>query len=54
MSFRRDSIFEPMQDHATTTVEFPAPSQSLPSGWLDEARAELPGEGRYLDRKSVV
>jgi pSer/pThr/pTyr-binding forkhead associated (FHA) protein len=52
MSFRRDSIFEPMQEHGTTTVEFPTPSQSLPSGWLDEARAELPGEGRYLVRRN--
>ena len=47
-SFRRDSIFEPMQEHGTTTVEFPAPTQTLPTGWLEEARATLPGAGRYL------
>jgi pSer/pThr/pTyr-binding forkhead associated (FHA) protein len=37
-----------MQEHGTTTVEFPTPSQSVPSGWLEDARAALPGEGRYL------
>ena len=47
-SFRRDSIFEPMQEHGTTTVECPAPTQMLPTGWLEEARATLPGAGRYL------
>jgi pSer/pThr/pTyr-binding forkhead associated (FHA) protein len=48
MTFRRDSIFEPMQEHSTTTVEFPAPAQTVPTGWLEEARSSLPGEGRYL------
>ena len=47
-SFRRDSIFEPMQEHGTQTLEFPAPGQDLPSGWLEEAREALPGAGRYL------
>jgi pSer/pThr/pTyr-binding forkhead associated (FHA) protein len=52
-SFRRDSIFEPMQEHgATTTVEFPSPAHSIPSGWLEEARASLPTEGRYLVARS--
>ncbi|HEY7257089.1 MAG TPA: FHA domain-containing protein [Solirubrobacterales bacterium] len=37
-----------MQEHGTTTVEFPAAPQSVPSGWLEDARAALPGEGRYL------
>jgi hypothetical protein len=50
-SFRRDSIFEPMQEHGTT-VEIPTPAQSVPSGWLEEARAALPGEGRYLVRRN--
>jgi hypothetical protein len=49
-SFRRDSIFEPMQEHGT--LEFPAPAQTVPSGWLEEARAALPGEGRYLVGRS--
>jgi hypothetical protein len=51
-TFRRDSIFEPMQDHGNTTVEFPAPAQSVPAGWLDEARNSLPGSGRFLVRRS--
>jgi pSer/pThr/pTyr-binding forkhead associated (FHA) protein len=38
-----------MQEHgATTTVEFPSPAQTIPSGWLEEARAALPSQGRYL------
>jgi FHA domain/Zinc-ribbon containing domain len=46
-SFRRDSIFEPMQEHSTT-VEFPVPAASKPPNWLDGARESLPGTGRYL------
>jgi pSer/pThr/pTyr-binding forkhead associated (FHA) protein len=37
-----------MQEHGTTTVELPAPAQELPPGWLEEARAALPGAGRFL------
>jgi hypothetical protein len=46
--FRRDSIFEPMQDHGETTDEFSVPDELSPPRWLSEARAELPGPGRYL------
>lgn len=46
--FRRDSIFEPMQDHGTGTVEFDAGEQPDAPDWLEEARAALPGPGRYL------
>jgi pSer/pThr/pTyr-binding forkhead associated (FHA) protein len=41
-----------MQEHGNTTVEFPAPAQSVPSGWLEEAREALPGSGRYLVGRS--
>ena len=51
-SFHRDSIFEPMQDHGSTTVELPAPAQELPSGWLEQARDALPGTGRFLVGRS--
>lgn len=47
--FRRDSIFESMQDHGeTTTDEFSVPDHLAPPSWLSEARAQLPGPGRYL------
>lgn len=46
--FRRDSIFEPMQEHGAGTVEFDATEQPRAPGWLEEARSELPGPGRYL------
>jgi pSer/pThr/pTyr-binding forkhead associated (FHA) protein len=46
--FRRDSIFEPMQEHGDATAEFaPAGSRKAPA-WLHEARTMLPGPGRYL------
>ncbi|HEY1356069.1 MAG TPA: FHA domain-containing protein [Solirubrobacterales bacterium] len=41
-----------MQEHGSTTVEIPTPTQSAPSAWLEDARAELPGEGRYLVGRS--
>ena len=42
-SFRRDSIFEPMQDHGGQTAEFAVPApQTAPPDWLAEAR----GAGR--------
>jgi hypothetical protein len=45
--YRRDSIFEAMQDHGQT-VELAVPdSLSLP-GWLPAAREKLPGPGRYV------
>ncbi len=46
--FRRDSIFEPMQEHGHQTAEFPAHQPSEPPGWLSQARDQLPGPGRYL------
>jgi predicted nucleic acid-binding Zn-ribbon protein len=47
--FRRDSIFESMQDHGEkTTDEFSVPAELAPPSWLDEARSALPGHGRYL------
>ena len=47
-SFRRDSIFESMQDHSATS-EFPAtsPRGGRPA-WLHEARTMLESPGRYL------
>lgn len=48
-SFRRDSIFEPMQDHrSSTTAEFAVPSELETTDGLQRARAALPGPGRYL------
>lgn len=47
-SFRRDSIFESMQDRAATS-EFPTPSTpGRRPAWLHEARSMLTGPGRYL------
>jgi len=45
-------MFEPMQDHGNTTVEFPTPAQGVPSGWIEEAREALPGAGRFLVGRS--
>jgi FHA domain/Zinc-ribbon containing domain len=47
-SFRRDSIFEPMQEHGVQTAEFAAPTPVSPPDWLEEARTQLPEPGRYL------
>ena len=46
--YRRDSIFEPMQDHGETTIEFAMSSAQEAPDWLDEARAMLAEAGRYL------
>jgi predicted nucleic acid-binding Zn-ribbon protein len=46
--FRRDSIFESMQDHGETTDEFSVPAELAPPSWLREARAGLPRPGRFL------
>jgi len=46
--FRRDSIFEAMQDHGGTTAEFAAPTEREAPAWLSEARSLLPGRGRFL------
>ncbi len=47
-SFRRDSIFEPRQEHGQQTTEFFAHAPSAPPDWLQEARNRLPGPGHYL------
>lgn len=47
-TFRRDSIFESMQDHGGMTAEFAMPRDSSPPKWLDEARAMLAPGGRAL------
>ncbi|MFN8162723.1 MAG: FHA domain-containing protein [Solirubrobacterales bacterium] len=49
--FRRDSMFESMQDHGAATREFAVPSTPEPPDWLEEARRSLPRRGRYLVRR---
>jgi len=46
--FRRDSIFESMQEHATPTIEFSTDTDLAPPEWLQEARDELSRAGHYL------
>jgi pSer/pThr/pTyr-binding forkhead associated (FHA) protein len=46
--FRRDSIFESMQEHGEPTAEFAVATEPVPPTWLREVRAELPANGRYL------
>jgi predicted RNA-binding Zn-ribbon protein involved in translation (DUF1610 family) len=46
--FRRDSIFESMQEHGEQTAEFAIPAQEHSQGWLREARELLSGQGKYL------
>lgn len=45
--FRRDSIFESMQDHGQT-AEMAIPSAVSPPDWLPLARQMLQGPGRYV------
>ena len=40
LPFRRDSIFEPMQDHGATTAKFAVRRAPTPPDWLDEARED--------------
>jgi FHA domain len=47
-AFGRDSIFEPMQEHGETTVEFAPPTEPVSPDWLEEARADLPSGSRQL------
>ncbi len=47
-TFRRDSIFEPMQEHGEATVEFDHHPEPASPDWLDEARAQLPAGSRSL------
>lgn len=46
--FRRDSIFESMQEHASPTVEFSTDTDAVAPSWLEEARAGLTRRGHYL------
>jgi predicted nucleic acid-binding Zn-ribbon protein len=46
--FRRDSIFEPMQEHGEQTAEFEMTTTAEPLEWLREARRQLPGSGTFL------
>lgn len=46
--FRRDSIFESMQEHGEQTAEFAVPAQEQSQSWLREARELLPEPGKYL------
>jgi predicted RNA-binding Zn-ribbon protein involved in translation (DUF1610 family) len=45
--FRRDSIFESMQEHGQT-AELAIPAGVSPPDWLDVARTLLPRDGRYV------
>jgi hypothetical protein len=45
--YRRDSMFEALQDHSTTS-EFAAPGTHAPPSWLQRARAQHPGPGHCL------
>jgi len=45
--YRRDSIFEPMQEHGQT-AEIALPSPVSAPDWLSLARSMLPGPGRYM------
>ena len=46
--FRRDSIFESMQEHGEQTAEFALPPARDAPPWLSKARELLPGPGNYL------
>lgn len=46
--FRRDSIFESMNEHGDTTLEFSPPVGQDDPPWLEETRAELPTGSRRL------
>lgn len=45
--YRRDSIFEPMQEHGQT-AEIALPAAAPAPDWLSLARSKLPGPGRYI------
>ena len=46
--FRRDSIFESMQEQSETTAEFELPAEPPPEGRLDRLRAGLEPGSRHL------
>lgn len=47
-NFRLDSIFEPMQEHEGTTVEYSLPEEGGAPDWLENARHELASGARGL------
>jgi len=49
--FRRDSIFEPLQDHGQATSEFLAPTGAAPPSWLRQAREQQAAPGYCLARE---
>jgi len=51
-AFRRDSMFEPMQEHGQQTAEMPVLPELAPPDWLEEARIRLPRPGTYLARRA--
>lgn len=46
--FQLDSIFESMQEHGETTVEFEIPAEVASQSWLVDLRAELAPGSRHL------
>jgi hypothetical protein len=46
--YRRDSIFEALQDHSETTTELLAPETHAPPSWLREVRERHSGRGHCL------
>ncbi len=46
-AYRRDSMFEAMQDHGQT-AELALPAEISATSWLSKAREMLPGPGRYI------
>jgi DNA-directed RNA polymerase subunit RPC12/RpoP len=55
--FRRDSIFAPLQEHGSPTVEFALTAEREPPVWLGEAREKLTEPGFHLamrERSEIV
>jgi DNA-directed RNA polymerase subunit RPC12/RpoP len=46
--FRRDSIFSPLQEHGSPTLEFALTPEGLAPSWLEEARERLAEPGYHL------
>jgi Zinc-ribbon containing domain len=51
-AFRRDSMFEPMQEHGQQTAEMSILPELAQPDWLEEARIRLPRPGNYLARRA--
>ncbi len=47
-TFRRDSIFEPMQEHGQTLEFAPGQDHSAAEDWISATRKDLSEPGRYL------